>query len=187
MRKRKRIHVINYCIVVCVGWALYGIPFYKVFNLDAKECIEFSKEYFYYWVSRVIVKSIILSILMDYYYFQIKTTLKQQHHVLQNSRVYKRNAAILWTLRSLVIFFEVLVVVPSFLVPIEMKFVCVEFDKKDWQIFRDLCSAALPMLNNLVNCFVYAGYVKEFRRFLLNILCRRRNEKREREQPSNVW
>lgn len=180
-KKTKRKLVFVYFGLVCTGWILYSVPLYIVSTSYGIRCgVVVTQRLLYYSATVVLVKSIIPFMLMSYFYFQIKKTLDAQLRSLGNSAIIERNTAVLRTLKILIIFFGIFVCVPSIVPVINYKMRLLSREKKFWTYLLNACAIGLPLINNAVNCFVYAGYVKKFRKFLLQkCFCRTRIERKE--------
>lgn len=181
-RRTRLTHVVNYSILISIAWALFGIPLYKPTAYYHSNCmVIFPDTWFIYSVAVVFVKSILPSVLIGYFYFQIKKTLKQQQqHNFKTTAIFRRNTTALRTLRTLTICFEVFVVIPSILPPLSNKAILGR--KEIWEYVVDAAATGLPLVNNAVNCFVYAGYDGEFRGFLLALFCMKSNKRRRRRE-----
>lgn len=165
-RKPKKKHVVIYCVLVCIGWLVYGIPVYIPMIDDLSICTYDIRELrLYYLVSVIFVKSIIPSILMWFFYFNTKQSLKQHQQSIESITAFRRNVAVLKTLKLLIIFFEIFVVIPSFLPPVNIILIRTYGIKKIWNYLLDVASEGSPVINNIVNCFVYAGYDMDLHSF----------------------
>lgn len=171
-RKITIFHVVVYVDISCVGWILFGIPLYvPIDSCDLFRVLRSSHHV--YWITLTFVKAFLPSVLIWYFYFQIKQTLARQQLHFKNSRIFKRNKAVLQTLRLLIILFEIFVAVPSVLQAINLINYKTGRRWQSWNHVLDACAVGLPVINNAVNCFVYAGYMKNFRNFLCHLLCRK--------------
>lgn len=187
--KLRKKHVVIYCVFVCVIWAVYGIPLYVPMQDGHPYCYVFiTGESRYYFLSLVFVKSIVPSIVMCLFYFKTKASLKKHQQCLHKITILKRNIAVLKILKLLIIFFVIFVFVPSILQPIYGIYISSLLKQELWNNLINALIQGLPGLNNIVNCFVYAGYVKNFRKYLFEVCkkLRRKQHQCDQHQPTNL-
>ena len=129
-----------------------------------------------YIIAWYLLKFLIPVSLMCWFFQCIKRVLTQQEQSLHNSKVHKRNIKIMSVLKILIISY--VVCVGSYTTVSFVTKVMVWENKQNFQRLKhfstyfivDFIVRVVMSLNYTVNCFVYAGYNEDFRKFILNIV-----------------
>lgn len=180
VRKIKRKHVYLYFLFASIGWLVYRIPYLLAYDNCHDKCQIYSIYFFTpdqimaYVVIEQVGKFIFPWILMSYFYYQIRKALQYRENSVQNTTALRHNKAALRTLRVLIISFMICVGVWSFFSMILYYVILYGTVRNGGTTLHVILSTVFQcfvFLNNVVNCFVYAGYMKDFRRFLKKLLC----------------
>lgn len=174
-KKIHRKHVYFYCLVVCIGWTLYGMPAFLVYSTRGEQCtyhggIGFfsADEHFAYIVVFGTIRDVIPLHLMVFIYVKIRRELKKHEVLLETATTSRRNRTALKTLKMLILSFIICVSfsggVNAAILGIFTYFPAIY---SPWMRTLIAFQTCVLSLNNAVNCFVYAGYRKNFRTYLL--------------------
>lgn len=180
--KIRKNHVYLYFAFVSCLWVVFLTPYFmghyiksniqKCFYTQLDSLFSVDEHYLYYITVEQFLKIIFPFIAMSYCYYQIKQTLTCQQSSLQNPVITKRNKNVLGTLKILIVVFAICVGLSSLSQSIFFLYVrykSLNFQSSMESLFRDFVCCFL-FVNNVINVFVYAGYVKEFRLYLKKLL-----------------
>lgn len=171
-RRIKKKHVYLYFAFVSVCSTVCGIPYVFLFTFQHGSCEYyqvrdlFSAQAFYAFLVSWEVSKTIPMILMCYFYFRIKSSLRQQKDSIQSSIIVQRNQAVLKTLKLLIVSFVICIGVYSVSEIITQAIFLFAAFHDSWLTVIAAILNCCAFLNNAVNCFIYAGYRKDFRKFL---------------------